>query len=347
MKYIILITSVLSLLSCKQGLSQKDKPAKTQNKTFWEQRSIINKNNLYMEYPFKKDTAIMESRTNKIYLNNWKSQFELFIDDVLLLKVVGEITENGGGITGGYDINQLILTSGTHEVKLRLYPQYGLNVFQKDVGGINLIFEYFKDRDLRTLVYNENMGGENGILIDQDSFNYISNKPKIPDNFFGLPVYEWRKTFDVQVPFSYDAWRNSINLKKEQDEDKKDIKAELLAAYKNIYQIIAKKDTVAYLNLVNERENLITSTLYYKENEKKIRANEFIKLFENPDYELEPLVEEAMQIDYQGYGKLVMFLNKADAEGAIRLKNKKNSNENVYMDFRFQRKKKGDKLTII
>jgi hypothetical protein len=52
-------------------------------------------------------------------------------------------------------------------------------------------------------------------------------------------------------------------------------------------------------------------------------------------------------MDFQGYGKLVTFLHKADKEGVIRLKNKKNPDEVIYLDFLFQRKLKNGKLSII
>jgi len=70
-------------------------------------------------------------------------------------------------------------------------------------------------------------------------------------------------------------------------------------------------------------------------------------MLQNSDYELEPLFEETFHLEFQGYGKLVSILNKADKEGIIRLKNKKDPNQKVYLDFLFQRKKKGDKLSVI
>lgn len=42
-----------------------------------------------------------------------------------------------------------------------------------------------------------------------------------------------------------------------------------------------------------------------------------------------------------------MLLYKADGEDIMRLKNKKNPDNIIYLDFHFQRKGKGDKLTVI
>ena len=50
---------------------------------------------------------------------------------------------------------------------------------------------------------------------------------------------------------------------------------------------------------------------------------------------------------YKTYGKLVTLLHLADGEGIIRMRNKNNPDENIYLDFLFQRKEKGGKLTVI
>jgi hypothetical protein len=313
-----------------------------------------------MEFPIKKDTTITEERTNRIYLRSNDCQFEVFVDDVLLFKIMGEFTKDGAGINGDYDINQLLLTSGGHEIKVRMYPKYKKTFFGEE-GNTQLAFSYFKNRDLNTVQYNEKLNGSFGINLNQSDEQWVSDKgvygtpsyveahyePKKPLPLKGLPIYEWRSTFDAQVNFDKIGWRNSVNLKKEQDDEKKDIRTELLKEYQKIHEIIAKKDVTGYLSLIREREELVMATLHYRENEKELRSNEFVKIIKDNDYELEPLFEETFQLEYQGYGKLVMFLNKADGEGIIRLKNKKNPDENVYLDFRFQRKGKGEKLTVI
>jgi hypothetical protein len=46
-------------------------------------------------------------------------------------------------------------------------------------------------------------------------------------------------------------------------------------------------------------------------------------------------------------GMRIALRLKADGEGIIRLRNKKDPDDKVYLDLRFQRKHKGDKLTVI
>ncbi len=357
---IIIIFILFFFSSCQEKLSETVKAQISQRESFWKNRtSLIINNKTNMEFPIKNDSVITEERINRIYLDNMECQFELFVDDVLLFKIMGEVTKNGGGITGAYDINQLLLKSGKHEVKVRMYPKYGENIFGEE-GYVNMKFYYFNRNKFKIKYYYNDMNGHNGIVINQFKKQWIEKwdqenqvgydgdyVAKEPAPFKGLPAYEWRQTFNAEVSFSFDGWRNSVDLQKEEKDEKRDINKELYEQYKIIYDIIKSKDVSKYSALVKEREELITACLHYKENEKKIRSDEFVKLIQSDDYELQPLFEETFQLEYQGYGKLAMFLHKADGEGIIRLRNKKDSDDNIFLDFRFQRKKKGDKLSII
>ena len=359
-KFIILLASI-SLASCQEKLSEKTKKEIIAKQAFWQTRAnLINKNKTTIEYPIKKDNTIgNERRFNYLYFHSSYWQFEVYIDDVFLMNFKGEIAKGPGGITGGYQTNPLLLTSGTHEIKIRIYPAYEDSVF--DEGAIALTFQHYRDGDLRTMVYDEKMGGRDGIRLDQDHEQWVSEKgeygtssyikghyePKEPLPVKGLPIYEWRSTFDAQVPFDFVGWRNSVNLKKEQEDDKKNIKAEVIAEYKKVYEIIKNRNVQGYVNLVKEKEDLLGKTMYCIEKDRKEKAKMVEDLLNNSDYEVEPLFEETFQLEYQGYGKLVTLLHKADGEGIIRLRNKKNPDENIYLDFLFQRKEKGGKLTVI
>jgi hypothetical protein len=361
MKITVAVLCLFALFSCQSNLSQETKEKIKEKESFWKLRKqTINNNKNTTEYPLKKDTAVTEQRTNRIYLRSNNCQFEAFVDDVLLYKEMGESTKKGGGVSTNFDINQLLLTSGTHEIKIRMYPKYNEPVFGEG-GYVGLTFSYFKNRDLKTKEYNLNMNGENGMDLDQSNEQWVDDKgelgnadyveahyePKKPLPLKGLPIYEWRSTFDAQVPFDLVGWRNSINLQKEQDDEKKNIKAELIAEYKKVYEIIKNRDVTGYLNLVKEKEELLQKTLYYAEKDKKEKIKMVEDLLNNSDFEIEPLFEETFQLEYQGYGKLATLLHKADGEGVLRMRNKKNKDEHIYLDFLFQRKEKGDKLTVI
>ncbi|HEX8357745.1 MAG TPA: hypothetical protein VF610_10045, partial [Segetibacter sp.] len=323
----IFLFSILSLVivSCQEHLPDKTKKLLSQVNNFWKQRShLIIKEKMNTEFPQKIDKSVTERRANRIYIDNMECQFEVFIDDVLLLRMMGPITQNGGGITGAHDINQLLLTSGKHEIKVRMYPKFGKQIFG-DEGYVNLKFYYFLQERFKNHIYYNDMNAHNGIHIDQVDKQWIEKwdqenqvgydgdyVAKQPDKFKGLPAYEWRKTFNAEVPFDLDGWRNSVNLIKEQDDEKKDIKNEVFDEYRKIHELFEKRDATAYLTLVKEREELITHTLYYRESDKKLRNEEIVKLILDPDYKVEPMYKETFKLDFQGYGKLVSIINRAD-----------------------------------
>ncbi|NRS87181.1 hypothetical protein HNQ02_000081 [Flavobacterium sp. 7E] len=313
-----------------------------------------------MEYPIKKDTTIgNERRSNYIYMHSADCQFEVYVNDVLLTSFKGEMARRGG-ITGGHITNFLLLTSGTNEIKVRMYPRFGDKVF-KGGAAVNLIFQHFRNGDFRTTIYDEEMRGEDGILLDHHDKQWVSDKgtydtdswvaahfePKPAIHFDGLPIYEWRSTFEAQVPYDLVGWHNSVNLQKEEEDEKKDIKKELIAEYQKIYEIIKNRDVQGYLKLVKEKEEILEKTMFYTEKDRKEKLQMAEDLLNNSDFELEPIFPETFQLEYQGYGKLVTLLHKADGEGIIRLRNKSNPDENIYLDFLFQRKVKGGKLTVI
>ncbi|HCN49200.1 MAG TPA: hypothetical protein DIT10_08905 [Chryseobacterium sp.] len=360
MKKIFFLSVFLMLASCNKGISQETISEVKKNENFWKQREkMITDNEKDNEFPIKKDRLVNEKRVNSIDIHSQSLQFEVYIDDVLLYNFKGEASQHQGGAIGAHEINPLLLTSGTHEVKVRMYPALGQNIFG-DAGGLNLIFFHYPYPNLKQVTYNAAMNGEEGIFLDQQKEYWAAEKgeygkpgyaeahyePKEPLKLKGLPMYEWRSTFEADVPFDLVGWRNSVNLKKEYQENK-NLNNEVIAEYKKIYEIIKSRDKDKFLQLIKEREDLTAETLYYGANEKNARSNEFVKMLQNNDYELEPLFEETFHLEFQGYGKLVSILNKADKEGIIRLKSKKNPNEKVYLDFLFQRKKKGDKLSVI
>ncbi|MBE8725688.1 hypothetical protein [Flavobacterium hungaricum] len=356
------MTFFLSILfSCQSNLSQEKKEKINKKEPFWKIRNqTIDKNKSTMEYPIKKDTSISnEKRSNYIYIHSADCQFEVYINDVLLTNFKGEMARKGG-ITGGHITNFLLLTSGTNEIKVRMYPPYGDKVF-KIGAAVGLVFQHFRDGNFKTTVYDEKMRGKDGIILDHFDKQWVGDKgeygttswveghyePKTPLPLKGLPIYEWRSTFEAQVPYDLVGWHNSVNLEKEQEDENKNIKAELIAEYKKVHEIIKNRDVQAYLKLVKEREELLEKTMYYTEKDRKEKRKMAEELLNDGDYEIEPLFEETFQLEYQGYGKLATLLHKADGEGVIRLRNKKNPDENIYLDFLFQRKEKGGKLTVI
>ncbi|WP_237276253.1 hypothetical protein [Tenacibaculum ovolyticum] len=343
---IILVVSLLT--GCKQAPSQVITSENlTKNQAFWQQKNKIKKATTDKDVFPKKIYSIetLEKRRHRVYLRNAFCQFEAYINDVLIYRMIGNTTNGGAGINGDIPINQYLLFSGVHEIKIRMYPADNKSFFGKK-GFLSTDFSYFI-LDLNDIVYNEKMGGREGLSIGQTEYHLGElRKPNNPPHKLeGLPIYEWRTTFEASVPFEVEGWLNSINLKEEQEEKK--LKSELLLAYKELYEIIAKRDVLAYLEAVKLRENRISNAFYLTKEEQEKRNAEFINLLEDKNYEILPIAEETIVLEYQGYGKLGILSDVRDGEGIIRLRNKENPEEIVTLDFRFHRKKKGVPLSVI
>ena len=148
----------------------------------------------------------------------------------------------------------------------------------------------------------------------------------------------------VDLPFEIEGWKNSVNLKEEQ-EDGHDLKKELQKAYQNLWDIINKKDTASLLKIINERENLLASSFYFNPKEKEEAIEDLLSIIKDDTYQLAPFPQEAKMYFY-GYGKMVTLLD-LEREGIIRFVNKKDPTETISLEFRFHRKKTNEELKVI
>lgn len=154
MKKIFFLSVFLMLASCNKGISQETISEVKKNENFWKQREkMITDNEKDNEFPIKKDRLVNEKRVNSIDIHSQSLQFEVYVDDVLLYNFKGEASQHQGGAIGAHEINPLLLTSGTHEVKVRMYPALGQNIFG-DAGGLNLIFFHYPYPNLKQVTYN-------------------------------------------------------------------------------------------------------------------------------------------------------------------------------------------------
>ncbi len=351
MNKILAIFGLFFFIASKQKVLEKKFQEKdlTKNETFCKQKHILEmqQDDENKIFPIKIESIrTKEPRRNRIYLSSSYCQYELFVNDVLISRTMGEMTKKGGGITGAVPINQNLLYSGIHEVKLRMYPKYSLPIFDNRGGTVSLDFYYFID-DLMEKVYNNKMGGQKGLSIGQSEYHLgeVREPHNPPHNIEGLAVYEWRTTFEASVAFEQEAWLNSINLKKRKDKNK--LKEELLNEYKKLHSVIKKRDIETYLEIVKDRELRLRTALYLTEKEQEERKEKFVSLLKDEKYDLLPLNEDISVLEYQAYGRLIFLSNNKDGKGIIRLVNRENLNEIVTLDFRFHRKKKGGPLTVI
>lgn len=351
MKKHILVICLGLFICCKQMPAQTiTKEELTKNNAFWHiKKEQEMKNKEINLFPEKADSLqTQELRRNRIYLRSGFCQFEAYVNDVLIYRMLGDVTKGGAGITGAIPINQNLLFSGEHEIKVRIFPMYGDTVLSNKIF-LGMEFYSFIN-DLREKVYNDKMGGKTGVNIDNTDTDYKGDprsQYNPTHNFIGLPVYEWRTTFEASVPFEQEAWLNSVNLKEESEKETVNIKRRLLDSYKKLHKIVSERDINAYLEAVKDREDRISTAFYFSKEEQAERTQEFIDLLTDKKYEVLPIVEETIVVEYQAYGKLGVLSDTRDGEGIIRVRNIENPDEEITLDFRFHRKQKGDSLTVI
>ena len=274
----------------------------------------------------------------RLYMRTSTLQFEMLVDDVPLNKFFGKITESGGGLGGDNILTPVILKNGKHQITVKIYPRFGQTQMESHTYFEGEIYLWdlatFDDDNRIKLLYIQT---PDGTVRRKD--NSLINPLE------GLPYYEMKGEFEATtLPFSLEGWTNSVNLKEEADKGI-DIKGELKEMYDTIATVFENKDTARLKQMIQEREDMFGTAFYFDAHQKDGRWQKFEKKLTDTNYELASFPPDAT-LYYYGYGKITTILD-ANHDGIIKLVNKKDPTDVINFDFRFQRKKKGDKLTVI
>ncbi|MDQ8014865.1 MAG: hypothetical protein REI96_20625 [Flavobacterium nitrogenifigens] len=292
-----------------------------------------NKNNGAIFSPNDDKNMIeIKQKDYNLYTGSSNCQFEILVDDVPpFVGFWGKATEKGTGFAGAIPINSCLLKSGTHSITVKIYPRYGksqleyMSAFYFDAyyRKVHTLDEEFEVQ-LYRLESPTKSGGATGLQ--------------------GFPYFEMKSEIVADLPFEIEGWRNSVNLKEEQ-ENGHDLKKDLQKAYQNLWDIINKKDTASLLKIISERENLLAVAFYFSAKEKEEAIQDLLSIIKDDTYELAPFSQEAKMYFY-GYGKMVTLLD-LEREGVIRFVNKKDPKETISLEFRFHRKKTNEELKVI
>ncbi|RAV30757.1 hypothetical protein [Sinomicrobium soli] len=269
----------------------------------------------------KNDTIV--DKSYDVHLTAATGQIEFMVDNVppSLNLYWGEITKpEGRSISPTVPLNSCILKSGRYEVTGRIYPRYGqtalefysylmLEGYYREAGNWEKKFPMF--------------------TIETPGTEGAGNK-----GLDGYPYFELRTEIDVEVPYEVEGWSNSVNLK---EEDKDDLKNELLERYNTIREMVAENDTSAFKKLIWEREELLATVFYLEESEKKSRLQKLTDVIGDENYELAPYPEN-VQMFFFAEGRMVTLVDTINRDGIIRLINKNSPKDTVSLEFRFHRK---------
>ncbi|TWP30755.1 hypothetical protein ETU08_03965 [Apibacter muscae] len=337
-----IITGVLAsmfLLSCAQKSRERILPQNDQIKKITIYQEPKNMNDTLKPYLFapslsgRNDT--IKNKAYYAFVNTGNSQLEFSVGDVpvSLNLFWGEITGKDGRKTGtNIPLNSCILKSGKYKVTGRIYPRYGQSALE--FHSYLMMEGYYQEATDWDHTYP---------MFTIETPDRYHKNGEIYNPITGYPYFELQTEIEVEVPYELEGWSNSVNLKEQEEES---LKKELQERYNQIRTLLAKKDTASLRQLVQEREDLLGTVYYLPEQEKEKRLQEFLDLVANDEFDIAPYPSEA-QILFFAHGKMVTMVDPINREGVIRLVNKKDPKDIISLEFRFHRKKLGEKLSVI
>ena len=149
-------------------------------------------------------------------------------------------------------INDHILSSGKQEIIIRLFPPQ-----LSDQSWSPTLVDASK---FKITVFHHATDSSTEDYKQVFEFR-TSNKPgteKFLDS--GQKIFEFKGSFDAEVPYHLEGWKNSKDLSKE-DQDK--LLKEAIAAYNNFRNVLIKKDLNAYATLMHDKEVELAKAFYW------------------------------------------------------------------------------------
>ncbi len=199
--------------------------------------------------------------------------FDIRVNDFPVFTFIGE----SGGTNMERPINSSILNSGTQTISVKVLPLKGKKLISKD-GFFSLKINKKKD------AYIFDNQREEILVIPQ---------MVVPEN--GLPYWEFKTTFEANVPYKLNGWENSKEIMNQNN-----IKNKVYDKYREIQKLIEDKDNYGFSQAVKEKLKEEAISLYEK-------------LEENPEgFQQTPeksLPINNCQMKFYGNGKLVSLQN--------------------------------------
>jgi hypothetical protein len=242
-----------------------------------------------------------------------RCKFEIQINnvEVLTMNVNGQMASN-------IQCNHLILESGVQQLDIIVYPRAGDSGFDAESAFSFKLMLYDSDNEFK--------------LIEDNIVGW-----KMSDNDKTQDVCRHTVSFRAQVPYQIDAWQNSADLNTVEN-----LRQKVETAYQKLGEMISQKQYDAFKSMMQVREKRIAASLYLDEADMRKRTDELIE--DLNDFELVPLSgAETMHI--YADGRLVCLKNE-DGESALRLRNIKETDEEMYIEVFFHLKKGNTELTV-
>lgn len=218
-------------------------------------------------------------------------------------------------------VNNAILESGTQRVSYNILPMVGETNLRDSV-------------DFHASVWLYDASGNHIEKVEEINHYNISQKTPTP-----IPLYKHENIFVAEVPYNIKAWQNSIYLR---DFKTEDLRKMVDKAYKRIENIFEDGQYSQFIDMIEQRENNVATSMYLSEEEKKERGNGFLKILQT-GFNVVPTSFPDIMVVY-GDGKLVT-LKKKNGSSAFVLKNFQGQELNVELKFHLEQG--NNELTII
>lgn len=174
--------------------------------------------------------------------------YEILINDVPLHRYLLFGSTNEQRIP----INDHILTSGKQEIIIRLFPPQ-----LSDQSWSSTLLDASKFK-IKVIHHAPDNPTENFKQV----FEFTTHHKPGTEKFLGSgqKVFEFKGSFEAEVPYQLEGWRNSKDLSKENQDE---LLKQAVAAYNNFRNILIKKDIDNYAALMYDKEVELAKAFYW------------------------------------------------------------------------------------
>ncbi|MCW3161096.1 hypothetical protein [Chryseobacterium oryctis] len=273
--------------------------------------------------------------------------YEVLINDFLVHQYFGPIK---GSLNTNIPINMAILGKGEQTWKVRIYPIYDRNEIN---GKIVSTKKTAIEKGARAKISIEGLRfKENGDI--EKEFGKIlkfeaplKKDEKTGENIFadaGKPYVEYSGTFQADVPYELNGWKNSVDVSKE---NKEQLTAELLKEYEKYKEWLQNRelDKIALSKLIGKKED--AQAFFYNKKTNEEYIIDFLDMWGKKGLKTQAL--ENIEIKYYGNNRVITLINKSYNDSPLWASyiDEENDNSYILIPLYFHRPKPGAPLEVI
>jgi len=210
--------------------------------------------------------------------------FEIRVNDMSVWQHLRE----RGGISTNVPLNAYILESGIQEISIKIFPRKGETQLTK-YANLSIEIRLYDDVDDPVLEYES--------ILKYDL--------KMPEE--GMPVTAYKNTFIAKVPYKIKAWRDSQDLTKVKDIEKK-----VLNFYQNYWQMWKNSDYNSIIELERRKEEVVAETMYLSKERILERAKNIKDIILEKEAILQP-IDKYIMVYYAKNKVITLVLPNGDS----------------------------------